>query len=243
MMRPTRELKATFLDGKVTRDVSIYVLSDPRTGLVRYVGKTARSIDRRLYEHVCAARNDYRPHSPIMRWIKKLCAENLRPLVCEIELIVGGKSWELREQYWIKRYRAEGASLLNLTDGGDGLHGLVPSASHRQNLSASLRKGSTFQCEICGEEFWRKPREIRLGDCRFCSRKCYLVWQVGKPKVVDPHTTELMILAAAEKRREQTHCKRGHLLSGENLFLTWAGSRGCKQCRRIHKAAYLARAA
>ena len=37
------------------------------------------------------------------------------------------------------------------------------------------------------------------------------------------------------------HCKRGHPLSGDNLFRTTAGSRGCKQCRRLHKLTYRAR--
>ena len=49
-------------------------------------------------------------------------------------------------------------------------------------------------------------------------------------------------LAAAEKLA-RTHCKRGHPLSGDNLFRTSAGARGCKACRKIHKAAYRARGA
>jgi hypothetical protein len=44
--------------------------------------------------------------------------------------------------------------------------------------------------------------------------------------------------AAAKSRRDQELCKRGHPLSGENLFINSGGSRGCKQCRRIHKATH-----
>lgn len=35
-----------------------------------------------------------------------------------------------------------------------------------------------------------------------------------------------------EQRRRQTHCKRGHALSGDNLYRTPAGYRRCKTCSR-----------
>lgn len=46
------------------------------------------------------------------------------------------------------------------------------------------------------------------------------------------------VKAAAAEKLSRTHCKRGHLLSGDNLFRTSAGARGCKACRKIHKATY-----
>lgn len=33
------------------------------------------------------------------------------------------------------------------------------------------------------------------------------------------------------KKARQTHCKRGHPLSGNNLYV-WRGSRICKECRK-----------
>ena len=45
--------------------------------------------------------------------------------------------------------------------------------------------------------------------------------------------------AAAAAKNAQACCKRGHLLSGDNLFRTSEGKRGCKECRKIHKATYL----
>lgn len=47
---------------------------------------------------------------------------------------------------------------------------------------AGLTKGKYFNCILCNSEFWRKPSEIKNGNCKFCSRECYLKWQVGKPK-------------------------------------------------------------
>jgi len=37
--------------------------------------------------------------------------------------------------------------------------------------------------------------------------------------------------AHADMKRAQTHCKHGHLLSGDNLYL-YKGRRHCRQCRR-----------
>jgi hypothetical protein len=34
--------------------------------------------------------------------------------------------------------------------------------------------------------------------------------------------------------REKTHCKRGHLLSGDNLYL-WKNHRHCKACKRLQE--------
>lgn len=36
---------------------------------------------------------------------------------------------------------------------------------------------------------------------------------------------------ANEAKRNQTHCKRGHPLSGENLYYTSHGSRACRICK------------
>lgn len=39
----------------------------------------------------------------------------------------------------------------------------------------------------------------------------------------------------------KTHCKRGHLLSGDNLRITQRGHRSCKECGLIASRAYLTR--
>ena len=46
--------------------------------------------------------------------------------------------------------------------------------------------------------------------------------------------------AAALSKRNRTSCKRGHLLTGGNLYTTRSGRRVCKECRKIHKARYRA---
>jgi len=55
-------------------------------------------------------------------------------------------------------------------------------AARGRKIGKALRRGRYLHCEVCGEKFWRKPRDIKKGDCRFCSRACYFAWQRGKPK-------------------------------------------------------------
>lgn len=38
-----------------------------------------------------------------------------------------------------------------------------------------------------------------------------------------------------------TECRRGHALSGENLYLTTKGTRACRECARIHRAMHEAK--
>ena len=41
------------------------------------------------------------------------------------------------------------------------------------------------------------------------------------------------LLATHDRRRRQTHCKRGHPLSGANLAKTKTGQRQCLRCRMV----------
>lgn len=209
----------------IGRATHIYALSDER-GVVRYVGKTVRALGDRLGQHRRAAR---RGELPVNRWLRKHDAS-----ISLLETVAAGKDWAARERHWIKQF----SGLLNLTDGGEGLAGHVFSQEHRSKIAAALRTGAEFSCETCGLAFWRKRNQIDVGNCRFCSRECYAASLKGVSKPVPSLATERGIEAAAAKRRARTHCKRGHPLSGFNLFLTSQGSRGCKECRKIHKRIY-----
>jgi len=58
---------------------------------------------------------------------------------------------------------------------------------HKRKISESLKKGTHFNCKLCGSQFWRKPYEIKRGNNKFCSKNCYFEWQKGRSKkVVSP---------------------------------------------------------
>lgn len=65
---------------------------------------------------------------------------------------------------------------------------------------------------------------------------------------INPDHMEVVTRAENSRRKNerQTHCKRGHALSGDNVRLTPRGDRVhrvCRECARIHNADYVARRA
>ena len=155
--------------GNAERRVWIYALCDPHTDEPRYVGKTVSSPLSRLREHKALARRKRR--LPVQRWLNASAGVKLAGAYMRVLEVSNADAWAERERFWIARGRALGWRLFNLTDGGDGLHGLVHSAEHRKKNSEAHKRGAIFKC-YCGNEFWRKPHEISSGHAKFCSRVC-----------------------------------------------------------------------
>lgn len=57
-------------------------------------------------------------------------------------------------------------------------------------------------------------------------------------EVVTPQVNIARIGPRRSANAEKTHCKRGHPLSGENLYVIPSGGRTCRTCRREHSHAY-----
>ncbi len=93
----------------------IYVLKDPVTGEVRYVGKADRP-SKRLVQHVGIAnrRKDYKAC-----WIRSLLRRGLKP---ELEIVdeVPVEYWQALEAAYIAFYSELGYRLVNVTPGGNG---------------------------------------------------------------------------------------------------------------------------
>lgn len=102
-----------------TRRVKIYTLKHPDTLEVRYVGKTVRSLSRRLGNHIDnAKRSKHNKH--LSNWILNILSNGKRPIIELIEE-VDNSVWQERERYWITQY----PNLINLTEGGDGCKGFL----------------------------------------------------------------------------------------------------------------------
>ena len=102
-----------------TRKVKIYTLNHPDTLEVRYVGKTVRSLSRRLGNHIDnAKRSKHNKH--LSNWILSILSNGKRPVIELIEE-VDNSIWQERERYWIAQY----PNLINLTEGGDGCKGFL----------------------------------------------------------------------------------------------------------------------
>ena len=112
----------------------IYGLCDPRTGELRYVGKTSRTLKDRMKGHLCDAKKGTAHRN---RWIAALLRQGVKPEMFEIE-IVDGDGCEA-ERHHIAAFRALGCRLTNLTDGGEGAPGLVPTHETRAKVSAAKK--------------------------------------------------------------------------------------------------------
>lgn len=94
----------------------IYGLVDPRTGEIRYIGKSIRGI-KRAWQHRGrdAEGNPYKA-----AWIRQLAVEGLRYAVRVIEELSDASNINEAECRWIAHGHAHAWRLTNLTDGGDG---------------------------------------------------------------------------------------------------------------------------
>jgi hypothetical protein len=120
---------------------AIYGLLDGETLELRYIGQTAKPLAVRFLQHCgCHSANVH-----LNNWLKS-CRPNIITLEREPEDL------DAAEIKWIADMRAQGARLLNLTDGGcgGGNRGRRFSPAHRSKISAAL-KGKSFTAEHCAK--------------------------------------------------------------------------------------------
>jgi hypothetical protein len=96
---------------------NIYVLKDPITNRIRYVGKT-NDIPNRKHKHIKDAKNGNGKNHRIY-WLRSLLERGLRPILEVIDRVLVSE-WKEKEQFYIKKYQDEGEDLTNSTLGGDG---------------------------------------------------------------------------------------------------------------------------
>lgn len=114
------------------RPVKIYVLKHPDTLEVRYVGKTVRSLSKRLGNHIANAKgNKHNKH--LSNWIINILNKNKRPII-ELLEECDYSVWQEREQYWISQF----PNLINLTKGGDGCLGFIQDESTKEKLRIAM---------------------------------------------------------------------------------------------------------
>lgn len=110
--------------------VHIYTLTDPRTNMVRYVGK-AYVLGKRLKSHLEDKSETHKTH-----WIRSLRKIGLKPIIESIETFTDefDNAWQEAERFWIETLRFYGCKLTNLCSGG--LSGSRPSLETREKQSA-----------------------------------------------------------------------------------------------------------
>lgn len=111
--------------------VYIYALCDPRTGEIRYVGKTI-NIQERLKGHCGGKVGTYKAN-----WIAGLRLLGLKPVVEVLDVVENSddEDWQEEERFWIAYLRFLGCRLTNLDSGG--MAGKRPCLQTRKKMSAS----------------------------------------------------------------------------------------------------------
>ncbi len=112
----------------------IYVLIDPISEEIRYVGWTSKSLRSRYYNHIHNSRGkNYKD-----RWVRKLKRAGLRPRMTLLQSLPNGLGLDA-ECYWVAYFRSLGCPLTNSTDGGEGLTGYRFTQEARVKMSQGIK--------------------------------------------------------------------------------------------------------
>lgn len=152
--------------------ITIYGLVCPITHEIRYIGKTTRSPQARLYAHITESVRTR--HSHKHRWISKCVGQGLRPTVWVLEEVAPSISWQDRERAWIKKAIEMGLSLTNQTAGGEGLDFLddEAKASYLKTLSTAVKKWqkerpqSVQRLREGSKRSWAENKQARIAACQ-----------------------------------------------------------------------------
>jgi hypothetical protein len=99
----------------------IYVLIDPTTKTIRYVGRTNQGHIKRLNRHI---RDSKKQTNHKANWIKSIINNGNLPLILIVENNLPSiEEANLAEIHYIKSFKSLGCDLTNATDGGGGANG------------------------------------------------------------------------------------------------------------------------
>lgn len=117
----------------------IYVLVDPRTRRVRYVGQTTRPAQRAAQHRTPSGTPG---NEPLAKWKRKLGALGLRPLFVPVLSCATVDELDHAEVAWIRFFRAQTSELLNCDDGGQesrkGMTGKRHTAEWKARMSGRV---------------------------------------------------------------------------------------------------------
>lgn len=117
------------------RPAFIYCLSDPRTGEIRYVGKTCDP-SHRLQNHI-----DARDRVRSAAWVKSLRSEGVKPTMEILEEFDDHDDrWQESERFHITYFRFLGMRLTNHELGGKTGHLVSDETKEKMSASAKGRK-------------------------------------------------------------------------------------------------------
>lgn len=116
--------------------INIYVLIDPITLKVRYIGRTSTDLNQRLGTHLSKAKNNYtRTHKD--NWLRSLLEKGQKPIIRNLCSVDGWQESHQVERFLINRYCDR---LLNHDDRGEGSKNHIVTDKAKRLISESLKK-------------------------------------------------------------------------------------------------------
>lgn len=118
--------------------VNIYVLIDPVTNKVRYIGRSRCDLKKRLREHISKSKKNY-DNNHKSNWIRSLLKINSKPIIKCLTTVLGwSESYEV-EKCLINKYKDK-FNLVNSSDKGEGGLNREISLETKEKISNSLKK-------------------------------------------------------------------------------------------------------
>jgi hypothetical protein len=160
----------------------IYTLTDPRDGIVKYIGQTKNPKDR--LQHHLSPSNLTETWKPKEKWLKNLKNEELKPIM-EILDIGDENNIDMLEIYWISQFKTWGFKLKNISEGGNTpIHkGAKQTKEHIENARKAKKKYRKPVCQYLVEtgelvaefnsitEAQKLSKLCHIGDCCNGKRK------------------------------------------------------------------------
>lgn len=131
------------------KQVSIYALTDPSTGEIRYIGK-ANNAEKRFKGHLAETRRK----TPVYSWIKSLREKGMIPGL-KVIVVCEQSDWEEQERKAIADARGKSMRLLNVADGGD-----EPYCSKETRAENGRKVSKTRADTPLKERLWRQKKQL-----------------------------------------------------------------------------------
>lgn len=118
--------------------VNIYVLIDPLSCKIRYIGRTKNGLNTRLIGHLSKSKNK-QTHKDY--WIQSILKVGLVPKIKLFKIVYGWSNSYKIEQELISKGIKFGLNLTNSHDRGEGGVNRIVTKEQKQKISNSLKKG------------------------------------------------------------------------------------------------------
>lgn len=182
----------------------IYVLKDPNTGNVRYVGMTKKTLEQRLAGHIRETGNGDK-----YEWINGLRETGQSPIIELIEKGANENKAITRERFWIDHYLQAGCDLLNYEHNPHREYITISRTTDERYplLCYVTSSRATATAKRCIEDYAKRYGILPTGEksrfhttqlekCRYVDRAYRMRYYIAKSmregyEVVNPHFTNM----------------------------------------------------